>query len=553
MTPEWTTACPDWADRLREGRSIIPPPIFPTQAERALEVFKGLRMVDAPGSPSFGDACKQWMFDLVASIFGAYDEDSGRRLITEWFLLVPKKNIKSTGAAGIMLTAQVLNWRESAEFTILAPTIEVADNSFKPARDACSERYAEDMSALMQVQSHVRTITHRINGGTLKVIAADSDTVGGKKSVGTLIDELWLFGKRADSENMFREALGGLTSRPEGFTIYLTTQSDEPPAGVFAKKLNYARAVRDGRIKDPRFVPILYEFPKEMIDRGEHRDARNFWMVNPNWGLSVDVEYILREHQKAVEDGEDSLRGFLAKHGNVEIGLALGTDRWPGAEFWEQQGRAGVTLDTLIERCEVITFGVDGGGLDDLLGAAAVGRDAESGEWLHWAKAWAHPSVMERRKSERSKFEQFSDDGDLVLVDRMGQDIEELADCVDRIEQSGKLDKIGVDPAGIGQIVDAIVEKGIDTDRIVGIPQGWKLHGAIKTTERKLAERVLVHSGSRLMAYCVGNAKVEPRGNAILVTKQVSGRAKIDPLMATFNAVQLMSLNPQPNTPQLFT
>ena len=191
--------------------------------------------------------------------------------------------------------------------------------------------------------------------------------------------------------------------------------------------------------------------------------------------------------------------------------------------------------------------------LFDLLGAAAVGRDAESGEWLHWAKAWAHPSVMERRKSERSKFEQFSDDGDLVLVDRMGQDIEELADCVDRIEQSGKLDKIGVDPAGIGQIVDAIVEKGIDTDRIVGIPQGWKLHGAIKTTERKLAERVLVHSGSRLMAYCVGNAKVEPRGNAILVTKQVSGRAKIDPLMATFNAVQLMSLNPQPNTPQLFT
>ena len=30
-----------------------------------------------------------------------------------------------------------------------------------------------------------------------------------------------------------------------------------------------------------------------------------------------------------------------------------------------------------------------------------------------------------------------------------------------------------------------------------------------------------------------------------LITKQASGTAKIDPLMATFNAVSLISLNPQ--------
>src|SRR5690606_28483322 len=251
--PEWSTACPDWAARLRAGESIIPPPIFPEQAATALAVFKELRIVDAPGSPTFGECCAPWVFDIVASIFGAYDAESGRRLITEWFVLIPKKNSKSTIAAGIMMTALILNWRESAEFTILAPTIEVASNAFAPARDMV--RKDEELDDLMQVQTHIRTITQQVNNATLKVVAADPNTVGGKKSVGTFADELWLFGKQSNAENMFREACGGLVSRPEVFVIYATTQSDDPPAGVFRQKLQYARDVRDGKIVDPRFVP----------------------------------------------------------------------------------------------------------------------------------------------------------------------------------------------------------------------------------------------------------------------------------------------------------
>ena len=68
--------------------------------------------------------------------------------------------------------------------------------------------------------------------------------------------------------------------------------------------------------------------------------------------------------------------------------------------------------------------------------------------------------------------------------------------------------------------------------------------GAIKTTERKLAEGGLEHGGRPLMAWSVGNAKVEQRANSILITKQASGSAKIDPLMALFNAVHLMALQP---------
>ena len=539
--PEWVTACPDWADRIRRGESIVPPPIFPDEAERALSIFKQLKIVDAPGSPTFGESCAQWVFDIVASVFGAYDANNGRRLITEWFVLIPKKNSKSTIAAGIMMTAVILNWRQSAEFSVLAPTVEVANNAYAPARDMVQKD--EELDALMHVQTHIKTITHRESGASLKVLAADQNTVGGKKSVGTLVDELHLFGKMASAENMFREALGGLASRPEGFVIWLTTQSDEPPAGVFKQKLDYARDVRDGKIVDPGFVPIIFEHPPEMVANGDCLKLENLPMVNPNLGFSVDEAFLEREYKKAELAGGESFRGFLAKHGNVEIGMNLRSDRWAGADFWEHQARQGITLDNLIAESDVIDVGIDGGGLDDLLGLAVLGRVGD--KWRLWTKAYAHPSVMERRKSEASRFEDFAKDGDLILVKRVGDDVEDVADVVAQIYESGKLDQVGADPAGIGEIEKKIKNKGVPPEKIIGIPQNWKLGGAIKTAERGLAAGSIVHSGSPMMAWCVGNARVEQRANSILITKQASGKAKIDPLMATFNAVWLMSLNPE--------
>lgn len=542
--PEWTTACPDWAERLRAGESIIPPPIFPEQAEHALAIFKELKIVDAPGSPTFGESCAEWVFDLVRCIFGAYDAESGRRLIVEFFVLLPKKNSKSTVAAGIMLTALILNWRQSAEFSVLAPTVEVANNAYTPARDMVQKD--DELDALMHVQSHVKTITHRESNAILKVLAADQNTVGGKKAVGTLVDELHLFGKMPSAENMFREALGGLASRPEGFVIWLTTQSDEPPAGVFKQKLDYARKVRDGEILDPAFVPIIFEHPMDMVESGACLLLENMAMVNPNIGFSVDRAFLEREFGKAELAGPESFRGFMAKHANVEIGMNLRSDRWAGADWWEQQGvldRA-FSLSDLIAQSEVVTMGGDGGGLDDLLGQYAIGRCKKTRRWLGWAHAWAHPSVLERRKEIAPRLQDFARDGHLTLVQHIGQDIDQFAANVAMVHEAGVLDKLGLDPQGIGAILDALEMNGVPEEKIVGVTQGWKLTSPIKTAERKLAEGVLVHGGQPLMAWCVSNAKIVASANAVLITKQASGTGKIDPLMAMLNAVSLMALNP---------
>lgn len=542
---EWSTTCPDWEARIVRRESLIAcPPLFPDVAAQAWEVCSQFRLTDVIGQPLLGEASLPWLRDFVMAVFGAEDPETGRRHINEFLLMVSKKNAKSTIAAAIMLGALLLNWRQSAELLILSPTKEIADNSYKPIRDFI--KADEELSALLKVQDYFRTITHLETGATLKVVAADSDTVSGKKASFVFVDELHEFGKQAKASNMLLEATGGLASRPEGFVIYATTQSAEPPAGVFKAKLDYARKVRDGRVTDRKFLPVIYEFPQAMLERKAHEDLNNAYVTNPNWGASVDIERITQLHSQAKEGGEQEFKEFLAKHLNVEIGLNLRSDRWAGADFWEQQGlEPAISVDWLLENCEIIDAGIDGGGLDDLLGLALVGRHKVTGKWYLWAHAWAHPSVMERRKEIAPRLLDFAKQGDLTIVDQIGDDVLDVAEIIARCEASGLLDKVGCDPAGLGGILDAMVDAEIPQEKIIGISQGWKMTGAIKTTERKLAEGAFIHGGRPLMAWSVGNAKVEPRGNAIVITKQASGTAKIDPLMATFNAVTLMSLNPE--------
>lgn len=554
----WSTACPDWEARIVERRSLIPfEPLFPAEADAALAVFKSLRMVDVPGQPTFGDACDQWVFDFVRAIFGAYDHSRLKRLIREFGLVISKKNSKSTIAAGIMLTALIRNWRYDAELLILAPTKEIALNSFAPA--AAMVRANPQLSELLHVQDHLRQIKHRVTGAVLKVVAADSDIVGGKKAGFVLIEELWLFGKQPKSAAMLREALGGLVSRPEGFVVFITTHSDEPPAGIYKAKLDYWRDVRDGVIEDPTTLAVLYEWPRAMIDAEAYLDPANFYVTNPNLGRSVSAEWLAAELLKEQRGDGEGVQIFLAKHLNVEIGLRLRRDRWRGADYWETAADRTLTLETLLDRCEVAVVGIDGGGLDDLYGLCVAGRERGAGRWLYWCKAWAWPDVLDRRKQIASALRDFMADGDLVLCAEdppqgdgldafeMPQDIREIVAIVERVKESGLMPEkgaVGLDPQGVSALVDALANIGLVDPQVVAVGQGFRLMSAVVGLARKLKFGLASHQGSRMMAWCVSNAKEEQGRQTVMITKNVAGAAKIDPFIAALNATKLLEANP---------
>lgn len=471
------------------------------------------------------------------------DSADGQFLITRDY--IPTHN--TTIGAAIMLVVVLLNKRPNAEFVVLSPSIDVSRLAFSQLKGMIAADPA--LTSRFKVRDTINIITHKKTGAFLKIKSTNPRVATGAKPAGILIDELHVIGEMPQGRRVMGQMRGGMVSQPESFMITITTQSELEPNGIFAEELKKARNVRDGKL-DIALCPLIYEFPSAV----DWRNPENWYMVNPNDGYSVRVERLEEDYKIALVSGEGEIRRWASQHLNVEIGVSLTTNSWPGAYFWEENEDPKITPSYIIDNCDKIVIGIDGGGLNDMLGLCILGRldgaDMMTSQWVAWFKAWLHPLAVtvQTNLATRSAYIDFCLQGDLEIDEAIGTDIMQLSEIAYEAERYGNLEKVGVDPVGIGGIIDALVAAGVPETKIVAVPQGYRLNGAIKTAERKLAEGKLKVNSSKMMRWCAGNAKVEIRGSATFVTKQASGNAKIDPLMALFNSTAILSMIPEKKT-----
>lgn len=550
----WSTALPDWEERLLDGRSLVPDlPLYRPVAAKALAIFKRLRVPDMIGKPTFGESAEPWVFDFVAAVFGCYDPATRKRMIRDFFLLIPKKNTKTTIAAGIMVTALIMNERPDAELLLIAPTQEIAKTAYSQAKgmiraDAeIDADHPERAGGFLKIRDHLKKIEHLVSGAELKILSADTDVVTGTRATFVLVDETHVLGAKPKAAEIFTELRGGLAARPDGFFLQITTQSKEEPRGQFRAELNKARAVRDGRLDLP-MLAVLYELPEKMARDEAWRDEATWGLVNPNLERSVSIDYLRGEWLTAQERGREAEALFASQHLNVEIGLGLHSERWIGADYWPAcADRSLDGLAALIERSEVVVAGVDMGGLDDLSAIGFLGREKDTRDWLHWTRAWVVPDALDRRKEIAAALGDLAEAGDLVIEPDTVAHTAQMAALIGEVRDAGLLPAaggIGVDPWGVQTLLDELDALGFAEDAVFGVGQGFKLSGRILTLERRLMDGRMKHGDQAIMRWSLANAKTEMRGNNVLITKARAGQTKIDPLIALFNAVALMDRNP---------
>ncbi|MCO6386360.1 terminase large subunit domain-containing protein [Aliihoeflea sp. 40Bstr573] len=543
-------ACPDWWDRLQAGQiPMADVPLNEAKAAKALAFFNRLKLPDVPGTPPLSEACGDWFRDILCAFLASEDPETKQRLVWELLCMVPKKNSKTTYVAALGLTALFMEEAPNRQMLLVAPSQNISERCFNQAQGMI--RLDSRLDAIFKVQDHLKCITRRKTGTMLDVKTFDTSIVTGEIPILTIIDEVHELGKKAKAAAVMQQIRGGGITMQGGQVLMITTQSDEPPAGIWATELKKARAIRDGKGgKSPIMLPVLYEFPVEkQRDQEFWRDMQNWKYLLPNLGRSIDPQRLADDYENNGKVSKEAEQIWTSQHLNIEIGVGIGGDGWSGAPHWESCIDLKIAdLDDLLKRCEVCTIGIDWGGADDLAALYVIGRERFTKRWLGWGQAWARATVFEQRKGIAHLLRQFEECGDLIVA-KSGEDQAESAAAVcKKVYEAGLLPAtggIGLDSAGVALLVDALEEAGLEDPIVQAVTQGWKLQTAVSSVPLKLEDRRFLHGGQPIMAWAVGNAKQTLRGSNYVVTKEVSGAAKIDPLMALFNAAMLMFLNPE--------
>lgn len=551
----WDLSCPDWEDRIRQQRSLVPDlDLNETEAAMGLAFFDQLPLPDGLDEMTLGEASGPWFRDIVRAVFGSWNHETRIRAIRDFFVLAPKGSSKTTYSAGLLLTAMLMNRRTNVDALFIGPTQAISDRAYDQA--AAMVRKSPALRRRFKCIDHQKTIRDLDMNAELKVKTFALDVLTGAIVFFVLLDELHVLGSNPNTTKVLRQIRGGLDKTQEGVLLITTTQSDEIPAGAFKDELVLARKIRNGAYRGKTIrpmLPVLYEFPPDIAkDQDKWSDPENWPMVMPNLGRSVHLHDLIPDWNSEREKGDKPTRIWASQHLNIEMGVGMSIDGWAGAEYWVQGEDETVTLDSVLDRCEVVIVALDGGGLDDLYGVNVLGREKGTRDWLSWSHAYCHEIVLERRKTIASRLLDFKAAGELTIYETAGDDIDAIIELIAMVKDRGLLGAVAVDPAGLGEMVERLAEIEITVENklLVGAPQGFGMMNAIKTAERKLQNGTLRHAKSALMDWCVGNVKIEPMATAIRATKQNAGDAKIDPWAALMNGVWMMSRNPvAPETP----
>lgn len=244
-----------------------------------------------------------WQQAIVGNIYG-WEDECGRRRFREAFIYLPRKNGKTAMSAGLLLVEMFMRPTPGGQYFSAASTREQAALIFK---DACRMVKANDeMSELTRIVPSSKVI-ERIDemGGFYRSTSSDAGAQHGTRPCFAIVDEL-----HAHRNANLVEALttGTAVKGLQPLIVYITT-ADYIRESVCNTKYKYACQVRDGGAADAGFLPVIYEAPRD----SDWTSPEVWKSANPNYGISVDEEYLARECEKAKVNPTEEI-GFKRLH-----------------------------------------------------------------------------------------------------------------------------------------------------------------------------------------------------------------------------------------------
>ncbi len=473
---------------------------------------------------------EDWQQAIVGNLYGwKTDKTKLIRRYREAFIFEPRKNGKTTLAAGIALKALFADGEYGAQVYSAAGDRDQAKLIYRQAAGMVrSDDYLSRMGKVYQ-----NAIVFEERNSSYKAISREAGAAHGQNPHCVVVDELHVQKTRDLVDTLHT----GMANRRQPMIVYITTAGYDKES-ICYEKYNYASQVRDGLVHDPSFLPVIYEAEPD----DDWKDEATWHKANPNLGVSVSLEYLRRECQRAqdIPAYENTFRRLHLNQWTEQDVRAIPMDQWK---------ECGMDFDLSLLEGEPCYAGLDLASKQDVTALVLCFRQDERIIWVPYF--WVpENAARDRERRNKTRFDQWIRSGAMMKTPGDMTDYSFIRNTLNELKRKYDIQEVAYDPWNGGQLAIQLQEE--DGFSMVEFQQGYRsMTEPTKQLLGLLASGTLGHTNNPVLNWMAGNFAVETDAAGNLKPSKKKSTEKIDGIVAGIMALGRMLVAPQTTEPRV--
>lgn len=457
-----------------------------------------------------------WQRAKLRRLFGWRRPDGTRRFRrSHWW--IPRKNGKSTIAAGVALYLMACDGEPGAEVYSAAADLEQAKMVFTEAKRMVEA--SPELASMIEVYKGSLFLPQSLS--KYIPIAAKARTKHGLNVHGTILDEL----HTQPDRSLYDVLTTASGSRRQPMEFVATTAGDN--VGSFAfEQWEYGQKVATGVLEDPEFLPVIFAADED----DDWEDPATWAKANPNLGVSLKREYIESQILKLC-GSPSGLAAFKQLHLNI---WAQSIKAWLSIDKWKKCPRA-QPLDAYRGRTAFGALDLSTT-TDTTAFAVVIPNEDGSYDALVWIFV-PQEGAAERAKLDRVQYPLWIQQGHMIATPGNVVDYAAVRAKVVEVSKVVDLQQIGFDPWNAAETVQILQdEAGFDMREM---RQGFKtMSGPSKLFEQLVLSRRLRHDANPVLTWMASNVAVRRDANENIQPTKRGSRDRIDGIVAIIMALE---------------
>jgi phage terminase large subunit-like protein len=454
-----------------------------------------------------------WQVFQIACLFGWVRKDNGKRRFTEYYGEIPRKNSKSTMAAGVGLYMLTMDGEFGAEVYSGASTEKQAWEVFRPAK--LMVQRTPELADAFGMSAFAKSIVCAGDGGRFEpLIGKPGD---GSSPHCAIVDEF----HEHDTSDLIDTMQTGMGARRQPLTFIITTAGYNISGPCYDKRAQ-AVAMLEGNVENDQLFACIYTIDLD----DDWTNPEILKKANPNYGVSVMEDYLLAKQREAILNTTQQNR-FKTKHLNVWCSAKAALFN---LQLWQLAGDRDLKISEL--EGEDCWFAVDLASKVDICAYIKLFRRVNDGlpHFYCFGRYYLPEEGIHDAGINAPAYMRWAKQGLLKLTEGATVDFETVHDEVAADIEVYKPKEVVYDPYNAMAFAQSLMDLGPDIVEFIQTPQNFAI--PIDELQAAMKDGRFHHNGDPMLSWMIANCVGRVARKGLLAPTREKPENKIDGAVA---------------------